>query len=310
MFVQEADKRFYLLGDPHLGRQFVNGVPLHRRGEREAMVWKDFDAALSVTDVDFHVNMGDLFDKWLVSYDVMMRAAEAYRAAAEANPRTNYIVLKGNHDWIKDLERASAFDVFAGLVRDVSNIYVCDQPTWSEPFAFFPWHPTDSADFAVQRMLDFMPNIVAAFGHWDTEFGDHNMVPTKADIPTFYTGHIHKPTEFTRDGSRVVVVGSMQPYAHGEEADDSLYVTLDKAEGDLSMKCVRLTEQPDGPVDCLQLTVQPKDTNDRGTDSSVSIGDFDMEALFREAFQDAGVPEGIAEKVLGQYQAKRVASHA
>lgn len=34
------------LGDVHLGRRFTQGVPLHRRGEREALVLAQFAAEL------------------------------------------------------------------------------------------------------------------------------------------------------------------------------------------------------------------------------------------------------------------------
>ena len=36
------------IGDPHLGRSFKTGVPLHRLGDREAMVWKEFERQLGL----------------------------------------------------------------------------------------------------------------------------------------------------------------------------------------------------------------------------------------------------------------------
>ncbi len=36
------DDQICRLGDPHLGRRFLKGVPLDRRGERETAVRSDF----------------------------------------------------------------------------------------------------------------------------------------------------------------------------------------------------------------------------------------------------------------------------
>lgn len=306
MIVTVEGITFDLLGDPHLGRQFVNGVSLNRRGEREAMVWQDFEKSLVNTTSDFHVCMGDLFDKWIVPYDTILRAADVYMRAADDKPDTIFVIMKGNHDWIRDLERRSAFDVFAAVVESVDNIWVISIPTVSNGVLFYPWHPSKDAGETVARYK----NIKAAFGHWDTEFGEHNMVPTKAGIPVLYTGHVHKPTSFTRDGTEVVVVGSMQPYAFGEETDDSLYVTLDKPEGDLRNKVVRLKAPPTEPVDCLQLVLMRESSRVVDNSPTVSLGNFDLEGLFRRAFQEAEVPPSLVDEVLGQFQARRVANNA
>ena len=76
-------------------------------------------------------------------------------------------------------------------------------------------------------------NYLAAFGHYDlTSHGsDFNLVPTEVfaalKIPTVYTGHIHRAQTIERHGVTVHAVGSMQPYAHGEQAEgDLLYQTL------------------------------------------------------------------------------------
>lgn len=310
MIVTENNKRLEILGDPHLGRSFVHGVPLARRGEREARVWSDFKKSIIHTTADIHVNMGDLFDKWMVSFDVIMNAAEAYIHAARKNSNTVYVILKGNHDWTRDLERASAFDVFAAIVAPVKNIVVVSRPLMMEDFLFCPYHPSENAHETVSKH-----KATVAFGHWDTEFGEHNMVPTKAGVPKLYTGHVHKPTTFTRDGTEVIVVGSMQPYAHGEEADDSLYVTLrlDEIEnaGDLTNKCVRVLlasdELFDVEINCLQLVVKREKDDDTDDSPTVTLGDFDMEALFRQAFREASVSAGRTEAVLGSFLARRVA---
>src|SRR4029078_2818152 len=95
----EASLRgFTLLGDPHLGRTFVHGVPLHRRGEREAMLWRDFAQSLSNVTTHLHICLGDLFDRAAVSYHTIVSAARLYMHAAAKFPETKFIILRGNHD--------------------------------------------------------------------------------------------------------------------------------------------------------------------------------------------------------------------
>lgn len=308
MIVTEDGLKIQILGDTHLGRQFIHGVPLARRGEREAMVWADFNRNLEEVEEDtkLHVHMGDLFDKWIVPYELILTTAKVYAAAAKRRPDTTFIILRGNHDIMKDLDRASAFDVFANLVAHVPNIRVFHRPQRIGNLLFYPWSPVDNASEEVAKHA----GVVAAFGHWDTDFSEHNLVPTKAGIPTLYTGHVHKRDEFTRDGTRVVVVGSMQPYAHGEESDDELYITLKASEvadrTDLRNKCVRIIGRYADEVDCLQLSFKAEDKDTDDTLPDVNLGDFDIEALFRKAFQDAGVKTEVMENLLAQFQVRRV----
>lgn len=139
---------------------------------------------------------------------------------------------------------------------------------------------------------------------------DHNLIPTKLlaelGIKAAYTGHAHKPDRFARDDVEVVVVGSLQPYAHGE---GDLYVTLSLDEArrvdpaSLKDKCVRIQLQPgesyDLGLDCLQLTLQR--LSDEEESDSVTLGDFDMAALFANAFEQAGVDADLRAAVLFRY---------
>lgn len=314
MEVIENDKRIVLVGDPHLGRSFINGVPLHRRGDREKLVWKDFLDALHGTDrgVDYHICLGDLFDKWIVPFDLILDTAAEYRKAAKERPATLFCILKGNHDWMRDLQRRSAFDVFAALVAGVPNIQIVDRPLILQGtgLVLYPWHPLWDAR---EKLEGIEGNIL--FGHFDTEFGEHNMVPTKLHFERIYTGHVHKPDRFNRDGTEVVIVGSLQPYAHGEEINDDLYVTLrpEEIEGrgrDLHDKCVRIHGAYDGEVDCLQLAFKRESSNDNEPVETVTMGDFDFDKLFVESFAEAGVSSERTAEVLGQYHTKRNANAA
>lgn len=309
MLVIEHGLTIYLLGDPHLGRSFVNGVPLARRGDREAMVWAEFLDRLHGPQCDVHLCLGDLFDKWVVSYDLILNVAAEYKKAAAAKPATRFYILKGNHDWIRDLERRSAFDVFAELVAGVTNIAIVDRPRTIGPIVLYPWHPLWDAR---EKLKEYPGKIL--FGHFDIEFGDHNQIPTTLDFERIYTGHDHKARRLTRHGTEIIVVGSMQPYAHGEETDDSLYLTLraDEVRGhDFRNKCVRILGAYDGEIDCLQLTYKQDKNNDSNQPiETVTLGDFDMDRLFVEAFAEAGVSVGRTAEVLDQFHAKRTSNGA
>jgi DNA repair exonuclease SbcCD nuclease subunit len=298
--------KFDVLGDPHLGRSFVHGVPLHRRGDREATVWADFNRSLMNTSADLHICMGDLFDKAYVSYDIIVSAALAYQAAAAAHPKTTFVILRGNHDIKRDLEAISAFDLFNFLMAHTPNVRVLTEGfTQIGDCGFYPWHPTTPAG-------EFVQPSKYAFGHWDTQsFGgdDHNLVPLKelmeAGVEHVYTGHVHKKEA----GDYLTVVGSMQPYAHGEESDDKLYVTKSLAEVQkdpeaFKNKCLRVVLEPgelfDIDVDCLQLTVKRKDGPD-AIEEEVVLGDFDIKSLFAKAFEEAGVPEAVQELIIERF---------
>src|SRR5689334_1109340 len=113
------------LGDPHLGKRFIEGVPLHRRGEREVQQWVEFDRSLNdVNGASYHVMMGDLFDNFSVDETTVLRAAEHYVSAAARHRGTHYYILRGNHDAVRDADKKSSFDVFHALVATEENITV------------------------------------------------------------------------------------------------------------------------------------------------------------------------------------------
>ena len=306
-----------LMGDPHLGKVFQHGVPLHRRSEREELVWEEFEHALSTTTADLHVCMGDVFDRAIVPYDVILRAADLYRSAALRRPETTFVILRGNHDVLRDLERASAFDLFARLI-DLPNIRIVTDPVMIEGYLFVGYDPVVPLS---DRITEDFVGAKAAFFHADIDgFGNEfNVIPTKAlsaiGIARAYTGHVHKPSRFIRDGVDVEVVGSLQPFAHGEEIDDALYVTLSlvelEAAGDLSQKCVRVLLEPgetlEQEIDCLQLTVK-RLAGAETSDAVVSMGEFDIDALFRQAFRESGVSDAMTETMIERFHERRLSS--
>ncbi|MFN3201314.1 MAG: metallophosphoesterase [Bradymonadia bacterium] len=320
-----------LLGDPHLGRRFVTGVPLHRRWDRERTVWADFHRSLKAAGgVGAHICLGDLFDRSVVPFNVILKTADAYRRAARRHPETRFLILKGNHDDTRDADFRSALDVLSRLLQPFDNVLVVQgEGQWVElptpegdplRLALLPWHPFTSATAMVQTLIDEMSEegitaIDAAFGHWDLDaYGQdaHNVIPHGVlhSITTVaYSGHVHLPSVRTMGDLEVNVVGSMQPYAHGEDPTGTLYQThpLDAVEQALSEDpkrfqdvCLRIEVPPgeaipDG-IECLQLLVKRLDDAE-DDEPMVEFERFDVDALFDETFAAHGVPEAIVDQI-------------
>ena len=228
--IEIAGHKFKLIGDPHLGRVFKTGVPTHRLGDRERLVEEQFYAEISDRTSVPVIIMGDLFDKYSVPESLVLWAADKLNEAAEWK---KIYVLRGNHDLSRDEEKRGSFDVLEKLCPNVVFVKgVWEIQLENGYLALFGYDAFKSAT-ELANQLTVNCNYLAAFGHYDlTSHGsDFNLVPTEVfaalKIPTVYTGHIHKRQTIERHGVTVHAVGSMQPYAHGEQAeDDLLYQTL------------------------------------------------------------------------------------
>ena len=324
--------RVAILGDPHLGKAFVNGVPLDRRGEREQQQWYDFQLSLhDVENADMHVNMGDIFDKMIVSPNVTLDAALEYIQAAQEHPDVTYVILRGNHDGSRDADQRASFDLFKAIVEPERNILVVDQPGTCSNLGFVPWDPFKSAAELTRALGD--DPLDAIFGHWDLDsFGDEqapNLVPVGELLKrtdTVFNGHVHLPETryYDTDGHPVKSpqeaaltlhnVGSMQPYTHAEDRSGERYVTLtldqlqETDPAGLRDKCVRVLLQPGeelpGDLECLQLTGKPVSERDDTEDPNIEVEPqaFDFTQLFRKAFAQQGVREDVRDEVWGYYQ--------
>ncbi|MDH7796461.1 MULTISPECIES: metallophosphoesterase [unclassified Beijerinckia] len=315
MIIDHNGKRIKLLGDTHLGRRFITNVPLHRRDDREKMVWQQFVQELDPEGCDCHIHMGDLFDKPVVSLSMIMETYWAYEEAARNNPDTVFFVLRGNHDASRDLEVQTAFDVFTALTAELKNVTPVDMLYVSDGLLLCGWHPTIPASEMIEGLPKSHSTVQKAFGHWDvdTRSDVHNLIPTlqlkDLGITQAYTGHIHKPDAFSRDGIDVTVVGSMQPYAFGEQDNDHLYVTLSLKEAasatDLKNKCVRIDLEPgeifDLTIDCLQLQVR-KPEEVASADLDVNLGDFNLSSLYDDVAKEFTLPETVAEQLRSKWQ--------
>jgi predicted phosphodiesterase len=299
------------IGDVHLGRRFQTGVPLHRRGEREKMVLEQFKAELlDVGDARVVIQVGDIFDKFTVSNDIVDAAWQVITDATGTNPDVNYIFIRGNHDASKDLEKVSSFHILEGLCAPLMDVnFVTKLPLVFENLAFIPYDPIITAADMV-KMVRHEGKLSAVFGHWDLKsFGENsdtdNLIPIeqlKLITDLAVTGHDHKPYEFDVGTLTVLCTGSMQPYAHGEEADDEenkVYRTLTLAQlaeleplqpDVLRDKCVRILLSPGevlpADLDCLQLTAKRVGAEGEEETLDVEMGEFDMDGLFVKAFTD------------------------
>jgi hypothetical protein len=237
-----------LIGDVHAGRKFKTNVPLHRIGEREESVYEDLLAALMPVDakIEQHfVIMGDLFDKFQVDNNTLLKVAHLLKVSTQSGLNVQIHILRGNHDLSRDLMLASSFDVLKSLCSSNNRITFHDfeRPTIVLDIKHLlvvalPYSSVLSAS-EIAEMLPTMVDIgYYALGHWDyTAHGEdtHNLVPMEVlkrkGVTRVFSGHIHKPQGHTIQGIPLKYVGSLQPYAHGEELpDETLYQTHGKEE--------------------------------------------------------------------------------
>lgn len=306
------------LGDVHLGRKFVTGVPKHRLGEREESVWTDFTKSVLGCTTPLHVQVGDLFDAFIVPPEVVLRAADIYKSAPD---NIKYIVYRGNHDASRDTDKKSSFDLFCELMKSTSNVFVVkeDPMITHNGYGFIPWHPFRSAKEQAELLkAKLAPDekLDTVFGHFDLEsFGgsEFNVLPA-ATLGSYtgrvVTGHIHTPST-TRIGTlEVVVTGSMQPYSHGEDKEEKFYVTR---------KCAEVVKDPTaykhlnlrvimGPedelpedIDCLSLILKRETTQLVPEEIEVEFEDFNISTLLANCLAEQGVVGDVAQKVSAKF---------
>jgi len=277
-------KNIRFIGDPHLGRKFQTGVPLHRRGVRERIQFDTFEEQLTPNDdTNSIIIVGDLFDKFRVSNEVLLETVRALRWKAVTYSHVNYYVLMGNHDISRDRSLVSAFNILKNSLdaSDLPNLCIIDElfaesgEGWEGlDMLFVPYNEQFTGVQILQEFIDGPYQHVEksvhydlVVGHWDLEAiaGNipHNIIPLEqlaqlTDLAV--TGHYHverwdlTPTE----GLKVLCTGSMQPYAHGEEGKDvvdPVYVTVPLA--DLLGK---LNEDPDFyKGNCVRVEMKPEE---------------------------------------------------
>lgn len=290
----------WLIGDPHLGKKFEVGVPLHRRGEREAGQMALFKQELATPNVDMIVMVGDLFDHPYVGYGVVKETADAVLEAAAARPEVTYVFIAGNHDLPRNITHVGAYHAFERMVAGrLPNLHSHRSPAWHRGVAFFPWEWDRTAAEQVQEIGEGSDRIKHAVGHWDLKsFGgsDAHLAPTallKATFPSLeaiWSGHYHSEGDYVVAGHTVGCCGSLEPYSHGEDADGTRYVTLSLDDAlsqadTLRHKCVRIRLNPGEELpqlDALAVTAErvrgPVGSDDGGAEA-LSLASLDWAGI-------------------------------
>lgn len=297
-FTTSDGTRVHLIGDPHLGKKFglEQGILPHRLGERELGQSLQFADELEA-DADVIVMIGDLFDTPYVTDAVIVAAGRAALSAAERNSDVTYVFIAGNHDKPRNLSLVGAWHVFREMTQDRRpNLIILDRPATIGKLAFFPWEWDRRADHQVADVASAV-GIEHAVGHWDLavfDGKDDHLAPVEALRAAFgveitlWSGHYHVAGRYL---DAVNCIGSMQPYAQGE---GDLYVTLTREEAvlrtDLHDKHVRVLLAPGEDVpelDCLAIThKRVRKEQEEGTDTTVSVDDFDFHRIVRERIQE------------------------
>lgn len=306
--IEIAGHAFKLIGDPHIGRKFKTGVPVHRLGEREASVKNQLYAEVASTDNTPVIIMGDLFDTYSIPDELTLWVSETLNEAAQWK---EVYVLRGNHCVSRDAEKRGSFDVLERLCPNVVFVKgIYEIQLENGYLALFGYDAFKSAT-ELANQLTVNCNYLAAFGHYDlTSHGsDFNLVPTEVfatlKIPAVYTGHIHRAQTIERHGVTVHAVGSMQPYAHGEQAEgDPLYqtLTLDEFNArspedflDVNLRILLKGDEVfDQQIDCLSLVFKHI-AEDEAEPLDVAYDSFDSDNILTECLD--GVSANLADWV-------------
>lgn len=297
-------KSGWLIGDPHFGRNFANGTPLHRRGDRERMQREQFLAELNL-DYQTIVMVGDLFDKPVVPLTILSQVIQDVKDVALERYDVDFVFMAGNHDKSRQLDQMGAWEIFSMAVGWIDNVHIVDDYTVIDDVAYFGWDWSSTAAEQVARLSTGPAlGIKHVVGHWDLiDFGGDtsHMVPVKQLLAInpnieIYSGHYHIEGVHTVEGVNVNCTGSMQPYAHGE---GDMYVTLTVDEAlardDLYDKCVRIMLQPGEilpDIDCLQLTSTREAAVDEPIEIEISTV-FNMHDTLELAFAENEVPDQV-----------------
>jgi len=312
MIYDLGNTKVQTVGDVHLGKVFKTGVPLDRRGEREEMIWKQFEVELQPQPgVDHVVQVGDILDKHRVDINVVLLAAEVIEKAAKANPNVRFWFLRGNHDVSRDWDKVSSFELLDRLLVDrCKNVMFIHNPrVWPTSDGFLGFAPFDPFETAAQNVERLPVGCAAIFGHWDhLSFGgdDHNLIPIaelQARTKLAVSGHDHVARKYSAGGMDTHITGSIQPFTFGEDPEQRMYLTMtlqelvDTDPATLRDRCVRILLQPGESlptdVDCLQLVGKRLGAED--DDVTVAFEDgLNVMALFNQSLAGIGDADVVA----------------
>lgn len=318
-----------LIGDPHFGKDFITGVPLNRRGEREREQLALFKKRLIPDEgegVDTIIMMGDIFDKFVVSPSIVWQVFEAYAEAAANHPEVDYILIGGNHDVSRVENLKSSFDLLTAMLDSLANVYVVKdagefRTRAGDRILLFSYNALTPAGEVVDRLPEKDGPYDAAFGHWDVDdFGgdNHNLVPLDRLAPLtkiVVTGHIHTPFEREVDGIKLIGTGSMMPYTFAEDPEGTLYVThtADQVRANLAAdpsfyhsKCLRILtpagQELMSEIDCRQLVIKTLENDVTPENLVVQMENFSFKTLFYDHFNQSGLSKDKIDEVWDRYR--------
>ena len=331
MFIQLKNQVFKLIGDPHLGKEFKNGVPIARRGERERKQFELFKKELN----DIHtptgarvtavIIMGDIFDRFFVPDHIKSEVSDMIEFHAANYPDVDYVVIRGNHDCSRDIMEESSFNILQRMLSKLPNVIFVSENYLYNKGKLCPWLMfCGYNEFTPTSEIDYGTNVLdAVFGHWDMQAiggADHNLIPLAKLVKItsmIYNGHVHTPSITNlMDEAQVICVGSMMPYSHGEDPTEQIYITRtmedylaetllqgasyhDKV---LRLKLKRGEEVPEGLAnECLQFSIQYIDEDEK-EETEVKMEEFSFEALFKGVLSE--VSEETAEYWWKKYREK------
>lgn len=305
-----------LIGDPHLGREFKLNVPLDRRGEREQMMFDQFEKELNDATDELLVIVGDLFEHWTIPLPYVYETLRLLTNWAAINQDKNLVILAGNHDISPDKAVVGAFDILEVGLEPYTNISVLRRPEALYGVAFFPWEWERSALEQIDDIRDWT-NIDTAVGHWDLQsYGDStfHLCPARQlrdkGVETIHSGHWHIAGDYIVDSVPVHCTGSMQPMTHAEDPEGKLYVTLTEEEygrtdpSSLHDKYVRVFTTTGSeivpPPTCLGFKTQKKDSAEPKERERVNLDNFDMKKILNETLVEHQVPDPIQVRIKGR----------
>jgi len=299
----------WLIGDPHIGIDFdKRGTPITRRGDRERLQLQQFVEELN-QDVRVNVMVGDLFDKPVVDIKLVHYVYDAYREAALNRPGTTFVLLAGNHDLFRQLKDPKtgkllrgSFHALARMLLHIPNVIVVTEPQIIEDIVFFPWQWDITSN---EQVLQYSKLPKIAVGHWDLlDFGGNNdhLCPVDSlhtlGVKEIYSGHMHTAGNY----GDVICTGSMQPYTHAEDPEQTMYRTLTLQEleqtdpsslVDMNVRILLESGEELPEVDCLSLTVKRIGEPDSVEVSEVGTGSFDLKATLFRNMNELGVIDPI-----------------
>lgn len=321
---------FKFIGDPHLGKKFNNGVPLHRKGEREAEQMKKFqEELLDLFDsegnkVEAVIIVGDLFDQFHVSNEVIAKTFEILDQVAITNDDVTFLILRGNHDVTRNTALRSSFDLLSLMCRNLVNVHPIPIKTiWTfegnKHILLCPYDEFVSTKEAFSGIGNGMYDSFQfefVVGHWDTIAftNDHNLMPVEQMSKVtklIINGHEHTPMDYNVGDVRIIKTGSMLPYSHGEDPNEEYYVTrtleqvLETPDA-FKDKCLRITlkkgQELPAEIDARQITIKYV-TEEETDETEVVMEEFSIKTLYDEVMKENEVSDELAKEYWEKFNA-------